>query len=155
LLCRRGYYASPLSTHAHTHRYLRTVAALNSPNLLDDIHVILEQVRRSASQQGRELQFQVTVQVEPEMFQASAGRLTGTLSLAYFLVGAGQKVVAQAWDTVDMNLKDTTYKQVLRTGVNVDGNLPQPNGVRKGRVKVVVYSPQSDLLGSAEKDWKE
>jgi hypothetical protein len=152
---RRGYYASPLSTDAETQRrYLRTIAALNSPNLLNDIHVILDRVRRSTSQQ-EELEFQVTVQVDPEMFRASDGRLTGTLSLAYFLVGEGQRVVAQTWDTVDMNLKDTTYKQVLRPGVKVDGTLPRPNDVRKGRVKVVVYSPQSDLLGSTERNWKE
>ncbi|MFB3904107.1 MAG: VWA domain-containing protein [Acidobacteriota bacterium] len=156
VFCRRGYYATPLPPSVEMQRsYLRTIAGLTSPRPLDDIRVALGRVTSAANQEGRGLTFEVTVQVRADMFETSAERFTGTFSLAYFLVAEEQKVVAQAWDTVDMNLKEATYRQVLQAGLKVAGNLPQPTGARRGRVKAVVYSPQSDLLGSAERKWNE
>ncbi len=153
---RGGYYATPIPSSAQTQRnYLRTISALNSPGLLDDIRLTLDRLTYLAGQDGREIKLEMTMQVQPEMFGATSGQFTGNLSVAYFFLSETEKVIGQTWDSMDMNLQEATYRQVLKTGVKIVGKLPLPKELRKGRVKIVVYSPQADLLGSAVRNWKQ
>jgi len=153
---RGGYYATPLPAGAESQRnYSRTISALNSPELLDDIRLAIDRLAHSNGQDGRQIRLEMTMGVQPEMLRANAGRLIGKLSVAYFFLTEDDKVVAQAWDVVEMNLEEGAYRQLLKTGVKLLGNLPLPADLRKGRVKVVVYSPQADLLGSGLRSWKQ
>jgi hypothetical protein len=150
VLYRHGYQARqqfvPTDRRQFT-TYLRIATAGGYSGIVADIKVTLTAslVRQSADK--AEVVVQATIDAARLAFSDVDGRHVGALDIAIFCGDSRQDVVGDAWQHIDLNLKDETYARVQREGVAHTAHIPVRAQPRY--VKIVVYDYSADLVGTA------
>jgi hypothetical protein len=103
-------------------------------------------VKPSNGEQG-ELLVTVTILPDRIAFTDAAGLHTASLDIAFFCGDAKENVIGQAWQTIDLKLRDEMYQQYLREGASYTTRIPIRGDAKF--VKAIVYNYAADLLGSA------
>ena len=117
---------------------------------------ILERLRRDA--ESPELGIQATVAVRGKLadvdVQIDLGQIqlalqderrVGKVEIAAFALDDRQRLVGEQWHTVALNLKDETWKRLLRDGFSQKMSVATSGAA--ARVKVIVYDYGSGLTG--------
>lgn len=93
-------------------------------------------------------QIKVDLQIDAEKvgFKMVDARHLDSLSIAIFYADKDGKYLGDNWHTVNLNLTEQTYQQVMKTGILFSGLVPQkvPNQI----LKVIVYDAGNDKVGS-------
>ena len=79
-------------------------------------------------------------------FEMAGDRHTGRLRITTFYMDSKEKVLGSDWKIMNLRLLDETYKRVLQSGVSYSTVIPLKTPTQI--IKVVVYDPWSDKLGS-------
>ncbi len=151
VIARGGYYARPLTVpydHEKFITYARTVAAANYPDPISDIRVDAKINKKRIGYRKLQVTADIKVDADQAFFIPENGRHKARLSVSCFLVDDDEEILAQSWDTVDLNLKEETYRNVLRDGIAITESYDVPGKGNRARLKIIVYDPKTDKLGS-------
>jgi len=151
VIARGGYYARPLTVPYDREKfitYARTLAAANHANQIEDIRVNAEISKKRIGDGKLAITADIKIRADEGFFSAENGLQTARLAVNCFLMKDGEEILAQSWDTLDLNLKDETYQKVFREGIQVSTNYEVPGKGNRGSLKVIVYNPKTDKLGT-------
>jgi VWFA-related protein len=146
VLYRHGYYARPQLVPFDRRQFLtysRIVSAGGYDGQVTDLGV---RVQAAMGQPG-ELLVDVTIAAPRVAFRTVDGLHVGGLDVAFFAGDARQRVIGEAWQKIDLKLKDETYQRFLREGASYTARVSVRGSPKY--VKVVVYDYAADLVGTA------
>lgn len=153
VLYRRGYYGSqelPPLNRIEMLTYSRIAGAATYDRDVPDIKVELK-----VSAEGdppAALTLTMTIAIDRVSLTEEGGLRTGALKIASFVGDKGERVIGEAWQDMNLNLRDDRYKQYLAEGIPHQVRIPV-NGIPE-YAKVVVYDFNGDLVGSVIKKVK-
>jgi VWFA-related protein len=148
---RRGYYArqslQPFDRKAFL-SYSRISAAAAYEEEVKDLamHVSVRAVP-SESGTGQDALVDVVLQVSKIPFAADEGRHVATLQVTTFYGDGRGRFLGEAWQTLNLNLKDDTWQKAQKDGLPFSMRVPVQ--ADNQTFKVVVYSYEADKVGSA------
>ena len=150
VLYRHGYFArrelAPLD-RTRMQSYMRVTMAATESEEMRDLSVTATAVNITAADKSRQVSVVVKLLPERLVFKEQEGRQTGSLEVAIFCADGRQQLIGQSWNTVDLNVTPDAFERLKTNGLKIDGRVAVKAAARF--VKVVVYDPGSDLLGSA------
>jgi VWFA-related protein len=94
------------------------------------------------------IQVRVDVNIKPQNIGLALvnGRHAGQLRVTIYYADGTGKYLGEIWKNVDLNLSEPTYLWYLQTGIPF--SIMIPYRTRKQVIKVIVYDPQNDRIGS-------
>ncbi|MBZ5497242.1 MAG: VWA domain-containing protein [Acidobacteriia bacterium] len=144
---RHGYYARDTLRPYDREEFLafsRISAAGAYESEVGDIPLKITAAREAGSQP----QIKVDLQIDPEKvgFKMVDLRHVGRLRIAIFYADANGNSLGDDWKTVDMELQEDSYQQIMQSGIKYSALIPlkAPNQI----LKVVVYDTVGDRVGS-------
>jgi VWFA-related protein len=150
VLFRHGYFARPALAPIDARRqmtYTRIASAINQTRELRDLPITMINHQSVRTNDGLEFSLQISVDPKQVGFGLADGRHRASLQVAVFCQDANENPVGDVWQTINLNLTDASYEQMMRNGV------PHTARVRVSRpvtgVKVAVYDYASDRIGTA------
>ncbi|HSR51312.1 MAG TPA: VWA domain-containing protein [Acidobacteriota bacterium] len=154
VLARQGYYARPRLDFENQEKlkaYVRTVAAANTERPLQDISANVE-VQPGQTMSGKTA-FRVDLDIDfaAEMVARQDNRLRGSLVVAYFFGDDKKDKLWPVWDRIQMDLSDQNFQRVSREGIRLQKVFHPPIRVDNGWLKVVIYDPANDRVGTLSK----
>jgi len=154
VLHRRGYYAYEILRPYDRRQFMahaRIAAALEYADSIPDLKFSVE-TKAAAGESGQQ-PFEAVVGFLPpaDIFSTDgAGLHRGSLAISYFVLSGNQELMTEAWDDLEMNLKEETFQRALAGGVRVHKKLTVPTDTSAVQLKVVLYDAVNDRLGSQE-----
>jgi hypothetical protein len=150
VLYRHGYQAHqqlvPTDRREFT-TYRRIAVAGGYSGVVSDIKVKLTASFVKQSADTAEVVVNATIDAGRLAFADVDGRHVGALDIAIFCGDDRQALVGDAWQHIDLKLKDDTYERTRREGVTHTAHVPVRAQPRY--VKIVVYDYSADLVGTA------
>lgn len=146
VLFRHGYYARRRMVTFNRQQFLtytRIAAAGNYQGALTDLGLRLS----AAKGQQEELLVTVTILPDRVAFVRRDGRHAASLDVALFCGDSKENIVGQAWQKVDLTLREEVYQTFLRDGASYTSRVAVKGDAKF--VKGIVYDYAADLLGSA------
>jgi Ca-activated chloride channel homolog len=124
----------------------RILTARNSNANLGDIDFEVRTYSLTDPKGKQQVQVDVTINGAQVLFKIADGLHIGRLRITVFQQNESGGVLGAEWKTMDMRLRDETYRRVLQSGIPYSTTLPLQ--ASKLWLKVVVYDPWSDKIGS-------
>ncbi len=155
VLHRRGYYAYETLRPYDRRQFIthtRIAAALEYGDSIPDLKFSVETKAAAGGEAGKH-PFEAVVGFvpPPNVFTTDdAGLHRGKLAVSYFVLSNQQELLTEAWDDLDMSLKEETFQRALAGGLRLHKTLALPADTKAARLKVVLYDASNDRLGSQE-----
>jgi len=94
------------------------------------------------------MQIRVDVNIKPENIGLALvnGRHAGDLRVTIYYADGSGRYLGEIWKNVNLNLSEPTYQWYLQSGIPF--SIMVPFKTKKQMIKVVIYDPQSDRIGS-------
>jgi VWFA-related protein len=94
------------------------------------------------------LQVRVDISIRPDNIGLALvnGRHAGQLRVAIYYADGSGRYLGETWKNVNLNLSEPTYQWSLQSGLPF--SIMVPFKTKKQMIKVVVYDPQNDRIGS-------
>lgn len=147
---RFGYYGRaqlvPFDKRAFT-TYARIAAAGAHPQAVRDIEVSLKASLVQARTAGLQVAVEGVIDVSKLALAAKDGQRTGSIEVAIFCGSRDEDLVGERRYTLAIALSEARYKAALEDGLTYAARVPVTS--RPRHVKVVVYDPAADLVGTA------
>jgi hypothetical protein len=89
----------------------------------------------------------VSIVVPRACFKTEDDRQVAHLDVTAFCGDSSENLVGELWQTIDLKLKAETYERALKEGVPYTARVPLKAPARW--VKIVVYEPTADIVGTA------
>jgi len=116
---------------------------------IEDIRVKAKaSLARAADGQGAEITVSATIEPSKLAFTFVEGVHTGRITIAVFCFDEKGSGLENRMQSADLKLKDENFKKILSAGIPYGIRFPVPPNVQ--RVRVVVYDPKADLVGSSD-----
>jgi hypothetical protein len=149
VIYRHGYFARPAAGPFDPEAmmiYSRVASAANYAGEIPDIKL---QAAASATtgSAGSSTDLRLTIDPARMSFTKRDGRNVASFELAAFLLGDKDRLVGQMWKAFDFSFDDARLQLALREGVPMTFTVAVTAAPK--RVKVILYDPGADLLGSA------
>ena len=148
---RGGYYAR--STPVPYDReefmtYARTVAAVSYGDPIQDVAFSLE-VDNVVQKDGNPT-FDVILTFHPreEMFNLQGEMFSGRLVISWFVLSREGALLSTQSQALNMNLRKRAYRTVLDEGFSLSRRFEVPGRAKTGWLKIILYDPANDKLGS-------
>ena len=150
VLFRHGYYGRevlvPFDREAFL-SYSRIVSALGYPGEVRDIKLALKaSIVKGQGTAARGVFAEVKIDLSRVAFETTGDRRVAALDIAVFCGDAKGDLVGEAWQTMNLNLKEDTYRRVMQEGLTYTKEVAVK--ARPIHVRVVVYDRGADLVGS-------
>lgn len=90
----------------------------------------------------------VDLRIDPShiRFETDDGVHSGKLRVAVFCADGHQRIVGELWETMEMKIREKTWRKVLVEGLPYSARVPPKASATY--VKVVVYDPGNNKVGS-------
>jgi VWFA-related protein len=140
---RQGYYARQDRTPYNEKELLtftRISAAARFQAAVKDIKLKVE-VRDDVAV--------LTIDISNVALKTVDNKRVGQLRVAVFFGDAEERLIDERWNTIDLSFTEENYSSYLTTGVEY--RCPVPITLKPTYMKAVVYSYDTDLLGSVER----
>jgi VWFA-related protein len=142
---RHGYYARPQPASFDRRQFMiysRITAAGTYQGEITDLKIQI-----SPSKPDREV-MSVAVTIKPDRvaFRSEGGLHLASLEVTMFCGDNKENVVGQAWQTIDLKLKDEAYQRFMQEGAAYIARVPLTGEPKF--VKAILYDYSADLLGS-------
>jgi VWFA-related protein len=150
VLYRHGYFARtelPPLDRKRMLSYNRITSAAGFGQEVRDIAITATAVNATTADKKRELQIEVQIPPDRLTFSDVDGMKIGGIEIAVFCADAGQRLVGQSWNEVDLKMTPDAFARFMAKGLTYHGRIAVQAQVR--HVKVVVYDGGADVLGSA------
>ena len=150
VLFRHGYYGRevlvPFDREAFL-SYSRIVSAVGYQGEVRDIKLALKaSVVKGLGTAARGVFAEVKIDLSRVAFETADDRHLAALDIAVFCGDVKGNLVGEAWQTMNLNLKEDTYRRVMQDGLTYTTQVPVK--APPSYVKVVVYDRGADLVGS-------
>jgi VWFA-related protein len=146
---RHGYYARaslvPFDREAFV-TYSRIAAAGAYWDEVKDLRFKATARQDTSSPDKPEIKIDLQIDADKVTFQAVNGVHQGKLSVTTFYGDSKGRYLGDAWEVLEMNLKEDTYQRVLKDGISFTYRIPMK--VPDESLKVVIYNYQTDKVGS-------
>lgn len=150
VLYRHGYHARDVlvpSDRKAFIRYSRIAAAGAYPEPVKDIGVTYKTARLEGGRAAPLTALvEVNIVVPKKCFVLDAGRQVAQLDISVFCADAKETLVGEIWQKMDLRLKPDTFERATGEGLPYRARVPLKATARW--VKVVVYEPSADIVGS-------
>jgi hypothetical protein len=146
---RRGYFARDTFRPPDQQEFLaysRITSAGGYEANIPDLAFKIDVVKTALASGAARIEVNFQIDAERIAFRPVNGRHTGKLRIAIFYADAKRKYLGEEWRTVDLQLREETYQQFLKSGIPV--SIPMPLNAPGQILKVVIYDMQSDRVGS-------
>jgi VWFA-related protein len=146
---RHGYFArqqvGPLD-RTRVLTYSRVASAANSGQVIPDIGLTVTASNVAGDNGTRAVQ--ILVQIRPERlgFVEKDGRKRGTIEVAVFCADDKERLLGESWNSVELEMMPEAFAKFQTSGLRYTGKVPVKAAARF--IKVVVYDPGADVLGS-------
>jgi len=152
VLHRRGYYAERVLKPYDRKQFLtysRTTVAAGLDELIHDVDFSLQAnaVARSGSPF---VEAKLMIRPAAHIYSLKDDRFVGQLAISYFFFAESGALLGETWDDLDMQLKPETHDRVLREGFLIEKGYQLPPEAKQCLLRVVIYDPANDRVGSAE-----
>jgi len=149
---RRGYYASPPPTFDRREilAYSRIARAFEHAAAVRDILVTGEASWMPSDDGVRRVWVRIRIDVTAVALETTSGGQAASLDVAAFLLDRRLQQVGQLWQRIDLSPRSEHHGNVLQDGLPHEATLDAPRDARQ--VKVAVYDPVADKLGSVTLD---
>jgi hypothetical protein len=151
VLFRHGYYGRDQLVPLDRKSFLtfnRVAAAAYYDRDIRDVPVRAKVSASGASgQTSGEVLVEVTIDLSKVGFAQDGERHVASLDIDVFCGNEQEKLVGESWEKAALQLRDDTYRRLLKSGFVHTIRIPLTGKVRY--VKAVVYDYGSDRLGSA------
>jgi len=146
---RRGYYARDSLRPYDREEFLafsRISAAGAYEADVDDIPFRVATIK--GQDEAGEPKIGVDMQIEAEKvgFKMVGDRHLGRLYIAVFYADGSEKYLGESWKTLNYELPEVKYQELLRTGISFSTQIPQKASTQI--LKVIVYDTWLDKVGS-------
>ncbi|HSR53326.1 MAG TPA: VWA domain-containing protein [Acidobacteriota bacterium] len=152
VMTRSGYFAYPSLGAANQKKlqtYVRTVAAVSTERLVDDVHFQVEVKPGGGLEPGQTLyRVDLNIHLQDDMLEMSDGYRKGELMVAYFFKSQKKGGLWPVWDRVVLSLDQEQYRDTKENGIVFTKSFRPPVEVSGGWLKVVVYDLKNDRLGT-------
>lgn len=150
---RHGYYGRQELQGFNRREFVtndRIRAAASFRREIKDIKVSLDAAIKNA-EDGSGPELRVAIGIDPSKLAMTfvEGVHVGRVSIAVFWWDEQGNGLGNSMVTADIKLQEDVYRQVLKTGIPFKTRFAIRPGVR--RVRVVVYDPKADLIGSTDR----
>jgi len=144
---RHGYYARekpPVFNLAEMLSYRRITSAATDMSNIRDIPF---NAYASMDNLGP-VRVRVDVNIKPQNIGLALvnGRHAGQLRVTIYYADGSGKYLGEEWKNVNLNLSEPSYLWYLQSGIPF--SIMIPYRTRKQTIKVIIYDPQSDRIGS-------
>jgi VWFA-related protein len=150
---RRGYYSRPELGSFNRREFVtadRIRAAASFRREIDDIKVRVDAALGKAEDgAGTEVRVTANIDISKLALNFVEGSHLGHISIAVFCWDDKGEALANGMQSADVKLQDDVYKKLLNSGLTYKTRLLVNPAIR--RIRVVVYDPKADLIGSADK----
>ncbi|MDA2937245.1 VWA domain-containing protein [Acidobacteria bacterium AH-259-A15] len=148
---RSGYYARSILEPYDREQfmtYARTVSAAEHAEPINDV-VFSGQVTKPKFREN-ETKFDIvlTIQMHKDMFVSKERVHAGKLAVTSFLVSDKGKLLSDVWQRLNLSLTTQDYQGVLSQGLSLSRSFSVPGRLKKGWLKIIVYDPANDKVGS-------
>jgi Ca-activated chloride channel family protein len=124
----------------------RILSARDQPLDLRDIPFAITTSKVMDDQGKAQIKVDLQIQVSNIRFETVGDRHTGRLRITTFSMDSKGKILGSEWNIMDLRLLEETYQRILQSGIPYSTTIPLK--APKQIIKVVVYDPWSDKLGS-------
>jgi VWFA-related protein len=146
---RHGYYARaslvPFDREAFI-TYSRIAAAGAYREEVKDLRFKATAREDTSSPDKPEIKIDLLIEPDKVPFQIVDGLHQGKLSVTTFFGDSRGRYLGDSWEILEMNLKEDTYQKAMKEGISFSYRVPLK--VSNEALKVVIYSYQSDKVGS-------
>jgi VWFA-related protein len=150
---RRGYYARPELGSFNRREFVtqdRIRAAASFRRTVEDIRVRVDASTGKAEDgAGTEVRISGTIDMAKLALTFVEGVHQGRISIAVFCWDDKGNALANSMQNADIKLQDDVYRKLVSSGIPFKTRMLVSPAVR--RVRVVVYDPKADLIGSVDK----
>jgi len=150
---RHGYYARPELGSFDRREFItqdRIRAAASFRREIEDIRVrVNASVGKAEDGAGTEVRITGTIDMAKLALTFVEGVHQGRISIAVFCWDDKGEALANSLQNADVKLQDDVYKKLVSSGIPFKTRLLVSPAIR--RVRVVVYDPKADLVGSVDK----
>jgi VWFA-related protein len=150
---RHGYYARPELGPFNRREFVtqdRIRAAASFRRTVEDIRVRVDaSVGKAEDGAGTEVRISGTIDMAKLALRFVEGVHQGFVSIAVFCWDDKGEALANTLQNADIKLPDEVYKKLAGSGIPFKMRLLTSPAIR--RVRVVVYDPKADLIGSVDK----
>ncbi len=146
---RHGYFARDILQPYDRKEFLaysRISAAAGYASELHDIAFKVAAVPQSGIEGQLQLRMDLLVDPSAVLFRMSGDRHSAQLHITIFYSSPNGRLLGEEWKTLEMNLREETYQRVKSSGIPL--SVPIPLQDPKQLVKLIVYDPGSDRVGS-------
>ncbi|HSR70228.1 MAG TPA: VWA domain-containing protein [Acidobacteriota bacterium] len=156
---RAGYYAFPPPSpdeldHQLTRR--RTQAAARYPAPITDIPFEVEARIEESSDLMSRVRVRLYIVPQEVVYTLAQGKHQSELAIGYFFFAPsdpaskdGEQNMWSRWDKIDLDLRPEVYAKISREGLGFEKPIEVPASADDLTLRVVVYNPYHDLLGSS------
>jgi VWFA-related protein len=146
---RHGYYArtilEPFDRQAFL-TYSRIAAAGAYISEVRDLHFKATAKQDTSLPDKPEVQVDLLINPLAVPFQTVNELHQGRLDITIFYGDSKGRFLGDVWETLDMNLKESTYQRAMQDGIKFSVRIPME--VPDQTLKVVVYNYQNDKVGT-------
>ena len=146
---RHGYYArdslEPYDREAFM-TYSRIAAAGGYTSEIKDLQFSVKAAEEKTSPDSVQIRVDLSVTPNHVPFQAVNGVHKGKLYITFFYGDSKGRFLGDAWETMEMNLREETFQRVMKEGIPFSFLIPRE--VANESIKVVIYNYDSDKVGS-------
>jgi VWFA-related protein len=147
VLYRRGYFGSqelPPLNRIEMLTYSRIAGAANYDRDVPDIGFTLDVAREGDPVTA--ITASLVISADRLSLVEQSGLRRGQLKIAVFVGDKNERVISESWQTMDLNLSDERYRQLIAEGIPHQVRMPV-TGV-PAYVKAIVYDFNADRVGS-------
>ena len=147
---RHGYFATrelPPLDRRRIVSYSRVANAANLPREVQDIALTLAAENGAAADRTRQVQVDLRIAPERLSLVEKDGRRHGSIEVALFVADGGERLIGQAWNTINFEMTPDAYERFMKNGLRYTSRVRVSTQAR--HVKAIVYDYGADLLGAS------
>jgi len=113
---------------------------------VDDIPFRVATIKARTRQASRKIGVDMQIEAEKVGFKMVGDRHLGRLYIAVFYADGSEKYLGESWKTLNYELPEVKYQELLRTGISFSTQIPQKASTQI--LKVIVYDTCSTRSGA-------
>jgi len=113
---------------------------------LNDIPFELDAAREADDRDQPRIKVDLKIDPANVVFKTEGDRHRGKLRVAIFYADDKGKILGDLWYTMDLNVPESNFRQFMSSAISFAQSIPRK--AKKQMIRVVVYDPGSDRVGS-------
>jgi VWFA-related protein len=148
---RQGYFINrktALPDMEKNRGYARIISAAGFGQEVQDFAMELDVSNVTEEKKFTSLKAVISMYFGKEMVEHNNGLYQVELPFTSFFLDRQQKLIHQSWDTIELNLSESSLQRLIKNGLAFQHHFQVPGKLQGGWIKVVIYDPRGDRISS-------